>query len=307
MHIREYLEVIAAIHLSSRVSSNFPERGGLMIVGPPAVLKSSMLQVLDRHYHDVLTLSDINAKTLTALRDAVSSHRINSLVFPEFGKIYQRKSDTSSNVEGVLTAMVSEGFLSAGFEDSRIQRLEARAVVIGAMVPATHRKHFEEWEDSGFHRRFLWSYIVMEHPGWLEAAVVEAERLSFGLTVLPRAPVDGSMITDLTTRAERERCRVFVKYQPGGHAVLQLQLLTKALAVLRWWYRESGDPRNAMDTITAFGETLGKIGGRLDFDLPRKLSPQKQTAERTRADKSERTAAARRLATGRKTKARNHK
>jgi predicted kinase len=292
-HVREFVEALAAVHLSSYVQSQFPERGGLMVVGPPGVLKSSLLGVLDRQYGDVLVMSDVNARSLTALRDEVAAGKVRTLVFPEMAKLYDRKSDTAQNIEGVLRALASEGFLSASFEDSRISRFTARATIIGAMTPAFNRRRFEEWNESGFCRRFLWSFVRLHDPYVLRDAVIEGERLSFGVPSLPPVPAHG-LIPDLTTAEERRRLTMLLKYQPGGDNTLQLVLLTKMLAVLRWWYRELGDPRSAYQTIEHFAQSLWRDGAELVIDRPG-ATPQRRAAQRRVAERAEVSAAARRL------------
>lgn len=301
LHISVLVEAIAAVHLAGYVEeSQWPERGGLMLVGPPGTLKSTLLQILDRTYSDVLVISDLNLRSLAQLRDEIAAGKIRTLVFPEIAKLFERKAETSSAVEGVLRALASEGFTSAGFEDSRISRFTARASVIAALTPSFQRKKFDDWTETGFSRRFLWSFITLSDAQVIERALVEWQRLSFRVGHLPPLPVSGT-IPMLSTRAERERCRILVKYQPGGDNALQLQLLMKMISVLRWWYREMGDPRNAFDTVLSFAETLGRQGGQIDLDAPSKNSSQKQSAERKRADRAERTAAARRLAKARVT------
>jgi len=76
----------------------------------------------------------------------------------------------------------------------------------------------------------------------------------------------GSTIPNKTTQRERQRCAALVKYQPGGDHAVQLQVLIRILAVLRWWYAESGQPRNAMDTIERFAPALGRTG--VSLELP---------------------------------------
>jgi hypothetical protein len=58
--------------------------------------------------------------------------------------------------------------------------------------------------------------------------------------------------------------RRLVKYQPGGSHVIQTALLSKILAVLKWWYRSlKRTDRDAMATVRAFAATLGKEGAEL--------------------------------------------
>jgi hypothetical protein len=266
MQVNDLIEVLCAAHLTSRVGSPFVERGGLMLVGPPGVMKTTFLSVLETQYHDVVTMSDVNAQSLATLRDAIASEQIRTLVLPELGKLYERAQHTSSNVEGVLRAMVAEGFQAASFQDQRVNRLKARVLVMGAMTPKTQGDHFTDWEDSGFNRRFLWVLIRLEHPDMLEQAVVNDRLIQFWQGPAPRPPVDSKQrIPILTTAAERHAMRMWVKYQPGGSHTSHLQLLSKIVSVLRWWYKQTGDKRNAMDTVHRFSEALGREGASIEI------------------------------------------
>lgn len=290
MYAQDLIEVLCAAHLSACVASPFKERGGIMIVGAPATLKSTFLDELDRQYSDALSMSDLNAKALTALRDQIAQGTFRTLVFPEFGKIYERNDATAANLEGALRAMTAEGFRAAAFEDQRVNRLCARALVLGAMTPATQARRFEAWEESGFNRRFLWSLIRLADPTILDAAVMEWQRIDFRIRHVPQAPGFGQHIPNNTTREERTRCRVLVKYQPGGSNTQQTQLLVKVLAVLKWWYEQTENPRNPMEVVEAFGESLGREGAVLELKpLPRTLSYR----TRQREDKQQRSQAAR--------------
>lgn len=265
MKAADLVEVLCAAHLGSMVEGPFQDRGGIMVVGPPGVLKTTFVNVLDQQYQDAISVSDINVKSLIRLRDAIASGKVNTLVLPEFAKIYERADVTAKNVEGTLRALTAEGFTAASFEDSRINRLVARAMVIGALTPPTQESHFTGWEESGFNRRFLWALVKLADPLALEKAAVAWERINFRLVHVPLAPL-GSTIPNKTTMRERQRCSVLVKYQPGGDHAIQLQVLIRILAVLRWWYAESGQPRNAMETIERFAPALGKTG--VELELP---------------------------------------
>jgi hypothetical protein len=61
---------------------------------------------------------------------------------------------------------------------------------------------------------------------------------------------------------------VLTKHQPGGDHSIQVQILTRTLAVLRWWYQQTGDRRSPMDTLEAFGVSLGKNGTVLTLEEP---------------------------------------
>lgn len=260
----QLVEVICATHLSSYVDlPGFTDRGGLMLVGAPGMLKTTFIGILDRHYPDALMLSDINAQGLVRLRDIIATGGVRTLVIPELRKLYERNEATASNVEGTLRALVSEGFQAASFEDQRVNRARARATVIGALTPATQSKRFTDWEESGLNRRFLWSLIRLEDATILDRAAVACQSLDFQLQHVPRAPLSGESIPNLTTAPEREQFRLWVKYQPGGMHALQLQLLTRQLAVLRYWYQEAGINRDPMETMRAFAQTLGREGAEI--------------------------------------------
>lgn len=264
MNASDLLEILCAAHLGNMVEGPFLDRGGIMLVGPPGVLKTTFVNVIDKQYHDAISLSDINVKSLVQLRDSIASGKVNTLVLPELAKIYERSDVTSRNVEGTLRALAAEGFMAASFEDSRINRLTARAMVIGALTPPTVDAHFTGWEESGFNRRFLWVLMRLTDPLALEKAAVLWQRIDFRLAHIPLMPIGGT-IPNRTTQRERQRCAAIVKYQPGGDHAIQLQLLIRILAVLRWWYAESGQPRNAMETIERFAPALGKTGVALEL------------------------------------------
>lgn len=264
MRTSDLVEVICAAHLGQFVESPFQERGGIMLVGPPGVLKTTFVSVLDQQYQDAIMLSDVNVKSLIQLRDNIASGKINTLVLPELAKLYERADSTSSNVEGTIRALVAEGFAAASFEDSRINRLIARAMVIGAMTPAVLNSRFTGWEESGFNRRFLWCLLKLADPAALENAAVNWQRINFRMQHVPLPPLNGA-VPNKTTQRERRQLATWVKYQPGGDHAIQIQLLTRILAVLRWWYAESGSSRNAMDTLEAFAPALGKTGVALEL------------------------------------------
>jgi hypothetical protein len=269
MHASDLCEVLCAAHLGATVEGPFSDRGGIMLVGPPAVLKTTFVSVLDKNYPDALMLSDINVQSLIRMRDAIAAGKVNTLVLPELQKVYERAEVTSQNVEGTLRAIVAEGFSAASFEDSRINRLSARALVVAALQPSVVEKHFSAWEESGFNRRFLWPLVRLKDPGALERAAVAWQKIDFRIRHVPLPPALGDPIPNLTTVRERQRLAALVKHQPGGDHSIQIQLMTRILAVLRWWYQEAGEKRDAMDTVERFAVALGKQGAELELRRPR--------------------------------------
>lgn len=261
--VGDLLEVLCAIHLSSYVEGPFTDRGGLMLVGAPGTLRSTFLSLLDRNYNDAVSMSDINARGLADLREQIAAKTIRTLVLPEYAKLWERHPYTAKNVEGTLRALVGEGFTSPSFEDARINRLRARCTLLSAMTPSFQTVHFREWEESGFNRRFLWSLLRLKDATLLDRAVEQWQLVDFRLAHIPPAPANDT-IPNLTTPEERAEMRRLVKYQPGGSHVIQTALLSKVLAVLKWWYRMlKRTDREAMHTVRAFAVTLGKEGGEL--------------------------------------------
>lgn len=260
----EYLECLCAAHLSSYVDWPFKERGGLFIVGPPSVFKTTFLEVAQVHYRDAVELSDVNVQSLVDLRDQMASNVIRTLMVPDFGKLYERHPSTAKNLEGHIRALAGEGFKAASFEDSRMARLQARVAVLSAMTPKTQADNFKRWEDTGFNRRFLWSLVTLKDPTLQTDAVVQGELIDFGLRRAPTIPDNGLIPSRQVTAAMRRRLLETLQKQPGGgqHAT-QLSMLSRMLAVLSWHYKRIGSHRSALRTILSFAASLGPTGALL--------------------------------------------
>lgn len=261
--VEVFLEVLCAVHLSSYVQGGVPDRSGLMIVGPPGVMKSSFMDVLDL-YSEAIKLSDVNVQTLVAMRDQLSNNSIRTLVIPEFAKLYERDPRTAANVEGTLRALAAEGFSAASFEDSRVSRFHARACIVAALTPALQSVQFRRWEDTGFARRFLWALIRLKDPRVLDRAVEQWKTIPLrrGGRLIPDMD---SGIPNLTTPAMRASLKHFLKYQPGGVHATQFAMLVKMLAVLTWHYKKRKIRRNALDTITQFAPCLSRGGAEIEL------------------------------------------
>lgn len=284
--LRVILECVCAAHLSAYVDAPVEDRGGLMVIGAPGVLKSTLLGFLDRNYSDALAVSDINARGLIELRDQIAGGIVRTLILPEMFKLYERHATTASNVEGTLRALVAEGFHASSNQDQQVQRTIARCMVIGGMTPMLLELNSRRWRDSGFARRFLWSLIALENPQALTRSVIEWTPVNIGIShSLP--PVPGSKIPFATvSRVERERLEMQVKHQQGAPHNLQHLLLCKMLVVLRWWYRmqdKRADPdKDAWQTIMLFARTLGKSGAYIRVEMPQ---PNGERAKRPKGGK----------------------
>jgi len=250
------VEVICAIHLGSYVEGFNQHRGGLMLVGPPGVMKSSFLDFLEP-YPDAVILSDLNNEALMEMKGAMVTNAIRTLVIPEFQKLYERDPRTAANVEGSIRALTEEGFRGASFESSQVARFKARACVIGAMTDDTQLQHWQSWKN-GFSRRFLWSLIKLHDPDLLMRAVDQWKR--HGLDVLcPKSPAPHNIEMSLSVK-ERVGMRGFVKYQPKP-ANFSYELLCRVACVLRWHYKQTHQKdKDALKTVREFSLSLGKEG-----------------------------------------------
>lgn len=257
MRISTLMECVKAAHLASYVDSQFTSQSGLFLVGPPGVMKTTILRALDS-YESVLTLSDVNSKVLHSIIKAqLTSNTIKSLVLPEVQRIYERDPRTAAGVEGTLRSLVEEGFSGASFEDPTVSRFTARAFVIGAMTDKFRDENWQRWNDSGFARRFLWVLVRLGDPSILMNAV-ESGRMAqvaddiVGMPTPPMGkipPIDAYM---------RKRIRPLLRKQPKPSNV-QYELLCRMTAVLMYYYKRARVRRDPIETITEFGGAI--LGG----------------------------------------------
>lgn len=254
-------EVLMGAHLTVYVKSPFLSRGGIMLVAPPASLKSLVVQVIEE-YPNALVMSDLTTKQLIVLRDEIAARRYVTLGFTEFEKIYQRHDSTANNIEGNLKAMMEEGFTRGSFEDQRMVTIKARCLIIGAITSTFYAKRYTEWRDSGFARRFLWVHFVLADPRIIVKAIHDWERVNanglvFGLPTSRTIPFDCS-------KPESHQIERWLKHQPGIET--PLILMKKILSVLKWRYKRIGEkPEKAMQTLHDFSEALGSSGAELEI------------------------------------------
>lgn len=230
--VQEFLSLLAAVHLSSYVDYPHKDRGGMILVGPPGAIKTTMLKYLDHSYPDALVLSDINVQGLVKIKERVVSNSVRSLVFLEMQKIYERHPQTAFNIEGHLRAFAGEGFTSASFEDQGFAKQTAYATLIGAMTNSLQEKYAGHWQESGFARRFLWALMSLENPRLLDEALINGNLLDISMQEAPRLPLN-NVIPDYTDGHERRELLKWIKHQPSPHTA-QLATLIKVWAVLKW-------------------------------------------------------------------------
>lgn len=254
--ISTLMECVKAAHLSTFVQSSFPHAAGLFVVGPPGVMKTTILRALDP-YESVLTLSDVNSKMLTGIiKSQLTSNAIKSLVLPEVQRIYERDPRTAAGVEGTIRSLVEEGFSGASWEDPTVSRFTARALVIGAMTDKFRDENWQRWNDSGFARRFLWVLVRLGDPTILMNAV-EAGRMAQVSDEIVQMPQPLAQIPAIDT-AMRKRIRPLVRKQPKPSNV-QYELLCRMCAVLKFYYERAKSKKDPLETINEFGGSI--LGG----------------------------------------------
>jgi hypothetical protein len=248
------IECVKAAHLSSYVESQFSHQAGLFLVGPPGVMKSTILGAVE-NYESVLTLSDVNSKVLhSMIKSQLTSNSVKSLVLPEVQRLYERDPRTASGVEGTIRSLVEEGFSGASFEDPTVTRFKARACVIGAMTPKFRDDNWERWSDTGFTRRFMWCLIRLADPSILMNAV-EYGRMAMvkdEVAQMPTPPIGMIPAIDSTFR---RRLRPLVRRQPKPSNV-QYELLCRMAAVLDFYYKKNRMKRDAFTTIQEFSSCI---------------------------------------------------
>jgi hypothetical protein len=257
VRISTLMECVKAAHLSSYVRSEFQHTSGLFLVGPPGVMKTTILSALD-NYETVLSLSDVNSKVLhSIIKTQLTSNGIKSLVLPEVQRIYERDPRTAAGVEGTIRSLVEEGFKGASFEDPTVSRFTARAFVIGAMTDRFRDDNWQRWNDSGFARRFLWCLVRLGDPSILMDAVEQGRMamVSDDVVAMPTPALGQIPAIDSNMR---KRIRPLVRKQPKP-ANVQFELLCRMTAVLDFYYKRAKMKKDALKTIQEFGGAI--LGG----------------------------------------------
>ena len=225
-------EIIAATHTAYFVKSPIDDLGGLFLVAPSGHLKTTAAEILSE-FERTLVISDLTVKSLVSMRGSFLGGHVRTLIFSDYAKIYKRHGSVSSNIEGIIMALASEGFRKPAFSDQRIQSTPARATIVGCMTPEFKEVHDEEWENSGFLRRFLWSYYHIEHPEFLEDALAQWRKAELDGDFTARVPLNHSIRYTLT-ESEVIKIRHSLRSTSIPDKKISLVLAQKILCVLKW-------------------------------------------------------------------------
>lgn len=207
-------------------------------------------------YAHALVVSDLTSQNIVKLRDDVVAGRIRTIVVRDLQKIYERKSETAANLEGNLRALVDEGFRAAAWESQRAIGAEARALVVAAMPVAFYRYRYDEWDRSGFARRFLWCHYRLDYPELLTEAIESWNRIEIG--GLAWSVPAGDEIEHSISREEAAEMRSWLRFQPDDKT--GLVLLQKIGSAIRWRRRKQHKKDNTMEVLNDFSSCLGQSG-----------------------------------------------
>lgn len=244
MHVRSLLEVLDASHLTKFVKSPFVTRGGILLIGPPETLRSTMIDNAFLDHPDALVLSDINVKQLLEMREDMSAGKITTLAFSELAKLYARNPAVAKNIEGHIMALVEEGMSLASFQDKRMSSTKARVLVIAACTEKFYMQRFTDWTDSGFSRRFLHCMYRLDDP-WALADSQE-QRILIELGDIKRKIPGNREIKWNVEADEMKRIRKALRFQFRKGISTPFNLVANIYCVLKWKH-DAAEARRLFD------------------------------------------------------------
>lgn len=259
MKVNTLIEFLDAAANTKFVTGPFEERGGIMIVGPPGSFKTTIIETAMENHPDALVLSDLNVQQWMKMKDEFVSSRYTTLAFGEFEKVYQRHPATAANLEGIIKALVSEGYGTGPGGDPRMPRIKARALVLGGITTDCFERKYEEWQKNGFIRRFLWIVIGVKNPDAIVQAIRKWEKIDFGKISFRPA----NRTINVTINEERSKqLETIMRAQPGLHGTGYV-LIKKILAVLEWKYSGNGQSNRIDQLLKEIAPALGKNGDQI--------------------------------------------
>lgn len=253
MKFKSLIEVVAATHLTPRVSGEVSnERGGLMLVAPPGHLKTTAIEYLDV-FPKTKLISNITTHALTQLRADFLSEEIITMGFPDYDMIYKRHNSVAAQVEGTLMGLMGEGFRNPAFSDQRVNVTKARCTIVAGITIKCYEKNISEWIDSGFARRFLWSRYILKNSEILEEAISRWRRFVLdGGDFTMKIPQN--LIPHSLSESEAKKVLYQLRHQPDR----KLPYITaqRIISVLCWKH----GVKEGWKLWNDFASSLGKEG-----------------------------------------------
>lgn len=266
MEISSLLRVGCALQYSYMVNSPFKQRGGLLLIAAPGNMKSTIVEACVKPFPNALPYSDLTLKQLAVLRTPISNGVYQTLGFLELEKLYARNLSVAMNLEGVIKAMIEEGFSHFAFEDKRCWVPVARCYVIASVLDILYRQHFARWQDNGFLRRFLQFKYSLSPKA--KARVKEAVHMGALIEMPPLFPLP---TTDIKFDVSLEESRQLETILGSDDMVFTpLNLLRKGLAVLKWVDRANKKGKRIshptpMEYLQDLKDGFGPYGGLLEL------------------------------------------
>ena len=261
MHFSSLIEVVSATVLSRYVQGPFEERSGMFFIAPAGHLKTTAIEILDE-FDRTLMVTNLTNKTLNAMRQDAISGQINVIGFADWEMIYRRHGSVSAQIEGSIMSLAGEGYRNPSFTDQRVTAIPARCTVLGCMTTKFYERMYENWNDSGFLRRFLFPQYRLANPEQLEDSILKWKKAELDGNFILKTPTNRSIpynLEEKETEVIRHSLR-FVKYDKK----IPLILAQKVFCVLKWKFQRS-DPKRPLFIWKDFAESLGKNGAILEL------------------------------------------
>ena len=241
------------------VQGAYDERGGVMIVGPPGSFKTTIICSAIEPHPTAMIVSDLNVQQWLKMKDDFVIERFTCLGFTDFEKVYQRHPATAQNIEGIIKALVSEGFGTGPGGDQRMPRMLARALVVGGMTQNCLERNYDNWQKNGFLRRFIWLLVGVQNSEAITQAIRRWEKIEFGKIAYRPAnkQIRVSMGPERSKQIEKA-----MKYQAGLQGTGYV-LMKKIVAVMEWKYGNNGRRNRVSELLEDISPALSKDGGKL--------------------------------------------
>lgn len=197
---------------------------------------------------------------LVEARDMIASKKCNTLLFYDMQKLYERRPDTASNIEGNIRSLMDEGFTSASHEKTSKNAIQvkARALVMAALTSRFYRERLSNWESSGFARRVLFCVYTLQDPSMIERAILSESPIMLGKTI--STPINLEIDPDIQPGDDEFLLRIMRRQRED----VPLNLMKKTLWVLRWRYKKQLKQKDrAFELLREFSACLGEGGAEI--------------------------------------------
>lgn len=265
MQIESVMRFATAAHYSYLVESPFRQRGGILLAAGPGSLKSTIVKNCIRTFPNALGYGDLTLKQLAVIRNQISNGMYHTLGFYELEKIYARQQSVAMNFEGVIKAMVEEGFSHFAFEDQRCWVPTARCFVFASVLDNLYRYHFPRWTDNGFLRRFIVIkyFLSRKSQQKMKDAIHRGEQVP--LPSIPHFVPTGTIKEDCS---REESMKLADLLGNDDIAYTPMILMRKSLTLLKW-HRKQTRPNKTdltpLEIIVDMKDCIGPHGGVLEI------------------------------------------